>query len=237
VTTDPLGLFEDIDQATDRLMDTVRQINDVTAPSRLPGWTVGHVLTHVARNADGAANLLTWARTGVVTPQYESWDKREADIEAGADRPVAAQADDLTEACRQFAATVQAMPAEAWAQVVRTTSGNQLTAAEVMFSRLREVEIHHVDLGLGYSPDDWPEAFALRMVHILVASYARREDGPRLVIRSPEVGRDLTVGEAVTSPVVSGPVRTVVAWLIGRADGDRLTVEPPGSLPVVPVWS
>ena len=34
------------------------------APSLLPSWTRGHVLTHVARNADALANLLHTARTG-----------------------------------------------------------------------------------------------------------------------------------------------------------------------------
>ena len=85
MTADPLGLSGDIEQATSRLLASVRDIQDVGAPSRLPGWTQGHVLTHIARNADGAVNLLTWARTGVVTPQYASWAAREADIEAGAD--------------------------------------------------------------------------------------------------------------------------------------------------------
>ena len=48
----------------------------------LPGWTVGHVLTHVARNADAYTNLLTWARTGVETPAYASPEAREALLRA-----------------------------------------------------------------------------------------------------------------------------------------------------------
>jgi hypothetical protein len=28
--------------------------------SRLPGWTRGHVLTHLARNAEGSTRLLAW---------------------------------------------------------------------------------------------------------------------------------------------------------------------------------
>ena len=64
------------------------------------------MLTHIARNADGAVNLLTWARTGVETPQYASWEAREADIEAGAQRPAAELVADLAAACEQFAAAV-----------------------------------------------------------------------------------------------------------------------------------
>ena len=32
---------------------------DGGAPSRLPDWTVGHVLTHLARNADSIVRVLT----------------------------------------------------------------------------------------------------------------------------------------------------------------------------------
>jgi len=36
--------------------------------------------------------------------------------------------------------------------------GGELTPARaVVFSRWREVAVHHVDLGLGYEPHDWPE--------------------------------------------------------------------------------
>ncbi|MET0579484.1 MAG: maleylpyruvate isomerase N-terminal domain-containing protein, partial [Ilumatobacteraceae bacterium] len=31
---------------------------DPSAPSLLPRWTVGHVLTHIARNADSIARVL-----------------------------------------------------------------------------------------------------------------------------------------------------------------------------------
>jgi len=237
VTADPLGLSRDIDQATARLLTTARGIDDASAPSSLPGWSRGHVLTHIARNADGAVNLLTWARTGVVTPQYSSWDARVAAIEEGAGRPLSDQIEDLAQACARFAAAAEIMPAEAWSATIRGTRGSEQPAARVMWSRLKEVEIHHVDLGLAYSPDDWPEVFALRMAHALAGDLGKRTDGPRLVLRTPEAGRDLRLGEAVTSPVVSGPVRAAVAWLTGRSSGAGLTVEPPGSLPDVPVWS
>ena len=50
-------------ESTDRLLATADALTDAqaAAPSRLPGWTRGHVLTHLARNADGFRNLLAWA--------------------------------------------------------------------------------------------------------------------------------------------------------------------------------
>src|SRR5512134_97638 len=59
----------------------------IRLPSLLPGWTVGHVLTHVARNADSFVRILEGAERGEILDQYEGGvESRAADIEAGAGR-------------------------------------------------------------------------------------------------------------------------------------------------------
>ncbi len=232
MTADPLALVDDINAATDRLIMSASRLDDsaIAQPSGLPGWTRGHVLTHVARNADGAVNLLTWARTGVQTPQYASREQRAADIEAGSGRPAAEQLADLRATRERFAEAMDQMPAQAWATVVRWTHGDAAPAARVPWHRLREVELHHVDLDTGYGPPDWPEAFAVRMAVELARRMGTRHDAPRLVLRCPEIGHDLTFG-APGGEVIEGPVRTAVAWLTGRGPGDGLTG---GVLPEVP---
>jgi maleylpyruvate isomerase len=234
VSADPLGLAEDLAAATARLIETVRRLDDaaVGGPSLLPGWTRGHVLAHLARNADGCVNLLTWARTGVETPQYVSLAQRAADIDAGAGRSSAAQAADIEKTAVRLTEAIAAMPPEAWTATVRWTSGVEAPAARVVWSRLREVELHHVDLGAGYKPADWPEPFSLHMITSLAKDFAGREDGPRALLRSPEVGHDVPLG--ADSPVITGPAHSVVAWLTGRSTGADLVVEPAGPLPTVP---
>lgn len=54
--------------------------------SRLPNWSRGHVLTHLARNADSHVHLLQCAGLGEVGNQYPSVEKRNTDIESGASR-------------------------------------------------------------------------------------------------------------------------------------------------------
>ena len=66
------------------------------------------------------------------------------------------------------------MPAEAWTFHLPSTGQS---AAAVPWARLREVEVHHVDLGTGYTPADWSDAFALRLLREIVSGYAG--DGPR----------------------------------------------------------
>jgi maleylpyruvate isomerase len=238
VTADPLGLAGEVDRATDRLLARAAKLDDaaVAAPSALPDWTRAHVLTHLARNADGLVNLLTWARTGVETPQYASMPQRNADIEAGAGRPAAELLTDLTAACTRFAAAAAEMPAEAWTATVTWRTGRSAPAAHVMWARLSELEIHHVDLDAGYRPADWSVAFAARVLRGVVQDFGERPEGPRAVIRADDVGPDLPIGPGVTSPVVSGPAWAAAAWLIGRTRGEQLTVTPSGPLPPVPTW-
>jgi maleylpyruvate isomerase len=235
MTADPLVLLPEIDRATARLLASARGLDngEVAAPSGLPGWTRGHVLAHVARNADSCVNLLTWARTGVETPQYASADQRAADIEANAGRPRDEQVADIVAAAGRITEAVAQMPPESWASHVRTLSGAVVPAAYVMWSRLREVEVHHVDLSAGYTSADWPDAFTHRLLHELATGFASTMSPVRL--HAADLDHELTIGVAPAT-TVSGPGHAIAAWLSGRAGGDGLTVTPAGPLPTVPFW-
>ncbi len=238
VTVDPLVLMTEVERATQRLLGSVAALDDagVAAPSRLPGWTRGHVLTHVARHADGYANLLTWARTGVRTPQYASVEARGADIDAGAARPAAAHLDDIRASAARFAEAAAAMPAEAWTVTVQPTTGPARPAAALPWGRLREVEVHHVDLDTGYAPDDWPEAFSHHLLREVVNGVGRRPGAPALVLRPTELAHPLAIGEPEGAVTVAGPTAALAAWLAGRSDGAGLDVSPDGALPTPPSW-
>jgi maleylpyruvate isomerase len=64
--------------------------------------------------------------------------------------------------------------------------------AELPFRRWREVEVHHVDLDLGYGPADWPDAYVEEELARTVAGL----DG--------------------------GDRRRLLAWLVGRAGVPKL---------------
>jgi maleylpyruvate isomerase len=230
---DPLVLLTDVDRATDELLRTVADLDPavVSTPSLLPGWTVGHVLTHIARNADGQTNLLTWARTGVETPMYPTPTARAEGIEAGAARPLREQIEDIRASHERFADAGAAMSAEAWTFVLPATGQS---AAAVPWGRLREVEVHHVDLGAGYTPADWSEAFALRLLREIVTGAG--PDATPMQLRPYGIEHALTIGSAPNPPVIGGPTRSLAAWLAGRGDGADLTVSPDGELPTPAKW-
>jgi maleylpyruvate isomerase len=237
VTVDPLALGTDVARATEQLLKSVETMDDaaVHAPSLLPGWTRGHVITHLARNADSYVNLLTWAFTGIETPQYPDPAQRDPDIERGAQRPAAEQLADLRAAGDRFAAAAAEMTPAAWSATVRYTNGMVAKAAHVVWARLREVEVHHVDLDVGYRPQAWSDAFTLHLLHEVVSNFSR--SGPPLRVAGDDLDFSAELGGAGADGVtVRGRARELAAWLIGRSTGAALTVDPAGALPPVPSW-
>ncbi|MEU5686979.1 maleylpyruvate isomerase family mycothiol-dependent enzyme [Streptomyces venezuelae] len=212
--------------ATDRLLSAAAKLNnDSTAePSRLPGWSRGHVLAHIARNADALVNVLAGR------PMYESAQARDADIERDAPRPLDAQLADVRESGARFLAEGE-RPAD-WSRTVELRNGVTDSAARVPFRRWVEVELHHVDLGIGYELEDLPTEFVQREIAFLTARFSGNPDVPPTRITDGTHAWD-TGRQGTPEVTVSGSAPDVVGWLAGRRDGTALTAEG-GLLPALP---
>ncbi|MFJ7767031.1 maleylpyruvate isomerase family mycothiol-dependent enzyme [Streptomyces sp. NPDC097107] len=213
--------------ATERLLTAVGKLDDasVTESSRLPGWTRGHVLAHLARNADALVNVFE-GRT-----MYVSGEARDADIERGAPRPLDAQLADV----RESAARLQdawAVPGD-WSRTVVLRNGITDSASRVPFRRWVEVELHHVDLGIGYELEDLPAEFTERETEFLAARFAGHPDVPPT--RLTDGTRAWSTGRGASAPevTVTGPPADLLGWLAGRREGTALSAEG-GPLPSLP---
>jgi maleylpyruvate isomerase len=155
-------LTDQIDQATQRLIDTARVITepDLRAPSLLPGWTRAHVLAHLAQGADAMRNLLVGVRSGQERPAYVSAEARQADIEHGAGMRADELMANLADSAMALRTIARQLPDEGWRVPVRILDSAPFPADQLLIRRLVEVELHHCDLGAGYAPADWPAAFA-----------------------------------------------------------------------------
>ena len=153
-------LTDQIDDATALLLGSAAKLTDdeVRAASLLPGWSRGHLLTHIARNGDVLRGKIDGVRTGVPSPGYASAEARAAEIAAGAGRDAATLVADVRDSAAAFRAAVLAMPGEAWATKI-TLYDKSLPASYLLIARLVEIELHHVDLDAGYQPSDWPTTF------------------------------------------------------------------------------
>ncbi len=154
-------LSDQIDDATQRLLGTARVIAepDLRAPSLLPGWTRAHVLAHLARSADAMRNLLVGARSGADRPAYASAGARAAGIEEAAKQQPKDLAADVAGAAMAFRTLTRQLPDEAWLVQLQILGSVPFPAGQLLTRRLVEVELHHTDLGLAYTPADWPPAF------------------------------------------------------------------------------
>jgi maleylpyruvate isomerase len=122
-----------------KVLCAVRELSDadLARASLLPGWSRRHVVAHLAGNARGQLRMLRAASRGELADQYPGGASgRAAEIEELALLSGTRLGSQLGDACDALV--------EVWNSV---------------WARWRESEVHHVDLDVGYSPNNWPSAF------------------------------------------------------------------------------
>ncbi|MEW2504669.1 maleylpyruvate isomerase family mycothiol-dependent enzyme [Amycolatopsis sp. CA-161197] len=193
-----------------RLAAALTDLTDVAVreSSRLPGWTRGHVLAHLADAARARARVVEFALRGEAVAMWAAGE-RDAIIEATACR----SADEHRTAVDAHAKTLERVweRVEDWPAFI-----------PAVYTRWREVWIHLVDLDIGVGPDDWDVDFACHAVDLL-----RTRIPAGTSMTATDVPQRWGEGDGV-----AGAIRDLAAWLAGRGDGERLT----GPLPPLGPW-
>ncbi len=201
--------------AHQRLLATMDALDDVSVaqPSLLPGWTVGHVTTHLARQADSVIRVLEAASRGEPAERYPGGrDQRTAEIEAGAARPAKEQAEDVRRTIWRLESTWASVPAAGWA-LTGTLLGQAEAVSDLPFRRWREVEVHHADLGLAdFTWDDWSDGYVRRDLSRAEMAWAAR--------------RPMGLTALPAAALALSPPRRL-AWLLGRLEVDGLEAAQP----------
>lgn len=233
---EPTEDVEDLRLATALLIGDVRGLDEsaVRAASLLPDWSRGHVLAHLAQNAAGGTRMLAGVRTGIPGREYVSLDARASDIEDGSHASADALAEAVATTAGAFAQACTRLSPREWSVPVVWTTGQQAPAFEVVVNRLFEVQIHHVDLDVGYSVADWPIDFTTRAFDIIVGAYASRTDLEALTIEVVGTSDRRSIGTGPSSTLVGGSLTGVVTWLLGRSGGTDLVVQGSNHLPALP---
>jgi maleylpyruvate isomerase len=232
--------------AHQRLLFTLQQFDDTTAPgpSLVPEWTRAHVLAHLAAHAESNVRMLRGLLRDETIPQYAggAGGHRRAIEEIVGLKP-AGLVDHYRTASEDLFAVWQELPDDRWERELRTLGGSS-PAADTAWIRWHELEVRHVDLDLGFQPEDWPAAYVTTaLVRLLEGLPARGETAPpaglwvveatdRERIWSVDTGGPSgpTVGDGTPSRAadgyIAGPAHAVLAWLLGRpvAEG-QLRVE------------
>lgn len=219
-----------LDHCTARLLQTARTLDDPGAPSLCEGWTRGHILSHLARNAEAIGRLADWAVTGVPQEMYPGGAAgREADIEAGAGRPLEALRADVVDTATALAPRLRALEGDLAASEVEMRGGLRISPLQLPFMRIREVVYHHVDLDAGFGFADVEDALVVRFIDDAVARLRMGHHPPELELRADE-GETWQVGESAVYSV-SGSHAGLLLWLARRIPTG---VSSDGPLPSLP---
>jgi maleylpyruvate isomerase len=228
-TADVTSDIAAVEAATADLLATAAGLDDAALreDSLCTGWTRGHVLAHVSRNADAIARLVGWAVPGEPAEMYPGGQAaRDADIESGSGRGADEQRDDLTRSARALADRLPALAAGTAVSHVEMRGGAMLPSERLPWMRLREVVFHHVDLRAGYAFSDVDPELLRRFLEDAVRRLA--DSGLDVEVRTHE-GDAWTLGSGAVT--VTGSRAGALLWLARqRPDG----VSADGALPVVP---
>lgn len=232
----------DLEESSRRLVRTVDGLadDDWRTPSGLPGWSRAHVVAHLVLNAEGLGGALRGLLEGSPVAMYRSQEARDADIEELAPAEPAVLRSRLMAATTGLDDALAALPGDQRdTRVERVPGGRTFPAGAVAGMRLREVEVHHADLAVGYDRHDWPPGFP----ELLVEAMAKQRDAwsRAFTARATDTGRSwhfsVTLGGAdhPDGPTVSGTTADLAWWLTGRGGGEGLTSDD-GELPRIEAW-
>ena len=177
-------------------------------PSALPGWTRGHILSHLARNAESHEHLLQCASRGEIGEQYIGGAQARIDgIEQHAHDSVVQLVSAVRSSIYALEAQWAATNSDGWQGSGVNSAGAILAMSDIVFLRWREVEVHHADLLLDFSFRSWNNTFVRYELDRQVMMW--RASKPMGLTPLPEQALQLSPHERL-------------AWLLGRRDVEGL---------------
>lgn len=203
------------------------------AASGLPDWTRAQVVGHLAGSARGLVNLCEWASTGDETAMYASPEARATEIDRLAALPWSELTAQVEVAGAELRDRLATLTEPLVTRSLRLASGARIAAVDLAAVRIREIEIHRVDLAAEYQPVDWSTTFTLRTLGQLTSFFRDQREVPACVLRSVDSGRCWEVGD--TGPDLLGIEADLLAWLVGRAHGPLRTSDD-SLVPAAPRW-
>lgn len=216
----------EVKAAVQRVNDTVATVDEdaVRAPSGLPGWSRGHVITHIANFTEAMTRQVEEALQGRLIEVYDGGrPARDAGIEAGSGRPAAELVNHLREATTTLVATWDKVTSDDWDRPILHRNS---TLAAGIYATWRELAVHTVDLGLKPTADGWPQEFCL---HLLDFLRPRTPEGVHLILQADDgptwengTGQDV---------VLTGKLTDLTAWYAGRTPPGPITGPRPELLP------
>ncbi len=203
-------LLAEIDASTRRVAASLGAIDEdgLLAPSLLPGWARVTIAAHLTWVADRYAAMTADALAAVATTTYPGGAaERDASLRGLEDATAGQALTGFEAASAALAGAWRHLDDHQWATTMQEQRLGAIRLSRLTALRLTELEVHHVDLGVGYQITDWPSVFTRICLPLRIAwldaHHRRRPDAARQV-----------AGRWLLAPTDDG-----VRWLVtARAD-------------------
>jgi maleylpyruvate isomerase len=191
----PTAVIDECRSSHQRFVSGVARLHDddLRASSELPRWSRRHVVAHVINKTRAHVWLFGGPASGEVRQLYPPGHDSDLAAEAAASRSASDLRDDVHDAFGLLETAWDALDDSLWDHESVMTLGRRRSMSEIVSHHLRDVEVHHVDLAIGYDTSDWPALF-------VEGELTRRLDG--LPDRADHA--------------------ELLAWLLGRRDAPEL---------------
>jgi maleylpyruvate isomerase len=244
--TDPTAievawLLGEAERSAGRFLDTIAHLGreELSAPSVLPGWSRLTVAAHIAHVADAYIRVTRTAVAGFPTSTYPGGPaERDESLHSLDGCSPAEICERSIQASSELLAVWSGLDDDTWATELQLDALGPVLLGRLVALRLTELEVHHGDLGLGYSVAAWPPVFVevclpLRIawlgVHHRARPAADLDIGGRWLLRAADIGRswlveatgpdvdcrEVSAGESADA-VLDGPAAGLLAYLLGR---------------------
>lgn len=156
----PRVLIETCWSSHERLLANLAAVPDalLREPSLLPGYSRSHVVAHLANKAEAHIRVFEGAVIGEIRQLHPDGYDPDATAEVRAHRPAEELHAVLSRGLARLEAAWDNLADAHWSGQAIMMAGRR-SMAEVVAHHLRNIEVHHVDLDIGYRPADWPEVF------------------------------------------------------------------------------
>lgn len=218
--------LNDVQTAATRLNTLLADLDEdsARADSGLPGWSRGHVITHIANFSAAMTRQVEEALQGRLVEVYDGGrPARDAGIEAGAHRPAAELKDHLLQATTGLVTAWDKVGPDDWERPILHRNSNLSAGLNATW---RELAIHTVDLALAPTPADWPQAFCLHLLDFLTP---RTPVGIHLILQSDD-GTTWDTGTG-DQTILTGTLTDLTAWYAGRTPPSPVHGATPDLLP------
>ena len=162
--------------------------HDFRGPSLLPRFSRGHLVTHLANKARAHVWVFGGPAVRQVRRLHPAGHDAEAAADAGAGRSAIELRAELASSFDLLETAWLGLDANAWNELGEMTAGPR-TMSEIIAHHLRNVEVHHVDLDIGYVASDWPAEFVEGELGRRLSTLPERADSAELLLwlldRSP----------------------------------------------------